>query len=247
MFLNNILYWYSYLKVRYMAKNSLRNQALEMRKQGSSYSQIKQKLKVSKSSLSLWLRHMPLPESQIRTLRDHSAKRIEHFRETMKRKRVTRLQSVYHKVSKEVGVISKRDLFIAGLFLYWGEGTKADPYMVMFTNTDPAMIKFFIHWIQLFGISKNELKIYLHLYSDMNINKAIQFWSNELDIPLSAFRKPYIKQTISKKQKNYKGRFGFGTCNIYVSKRDTREKIGMGIARLRELYSGVAFDPLKAI
>jgi orotate phosphoribosyltransferase-like protein len=39
-----------------MAKYELKQKVLELRKQGKSYSQIRQELKVSKGSLSLWLR-----------------------------------------------------------------------------------------------------------------------------------------------------------------------------------------------
>ena len=230
-----------------MAKYKQRTLALEMRKKGASYSQIKEKIKVSKSTLSLWLRDMPLSQSRIRKLRDNSEQRIENFRETMKVKREKRLTSVYENFSQDIGALSDREFLIAGLFLYWGEGTKADRYMVMFTNTDPAMVKCFIKWMYLFGVKHSELKVYLHLYSDMNILKSIRFWSKELAIPKSSFRKPYIKETSQNKRKNYKGRFGHGTCNVYIRKRDVREKIAAGIAHFRALYGGIAFDASKAI
>lgn len=230
-----------------MARHKDREQAVSLRKKGMSYGQIKEKLNVSKSTLSLWLRDMPLSEKRIRELRDHSEKRIEKTRETKRKKKLARLQNVYTLAVRDIGRISKRELYIAGFFLYWGEGLKADPYTVMFTNTDPAMIKSFIKWIEFLGVKKDELKVYLHLYEDMNIASAISFWSEELGIAKSSFRKPYIKKTTTKKQKNYKGRFGYGTCNIYFRNRDLREKIAAGIARLREVYGGVAFDPTKAL
>ncbi|PIR85189.1 hypothetical protein COU15_02155 [Candidatus Kaiserbacteria bacterium CG10_big_fil_rev_8_21_14_0_10_45_20] len=230
-----------------MSKFSKRDLAIRMREKGMSYSQIKEHLQVSKSTLSLWLRHMPLSEQRIRELRDHSEQRIEKTRETKRKKKLQRIRSVYSEAVKDIGKVSKRELYIAGFFLYWGEGVKADPYTTMFTNTDPAMVKCFIQWIALLGVKKSDLKVYLHVYSDMDIPQIITFWSNELNIPQSSFRKPYVKKSVAGKQKNYKGRFGFGTCNIYVRNRDIREKIIMSIARIREVYGGIAFDPEKEI
>ena len=48
-------------------------------------------------------------------------------------------------------------LFLAGLFLYWGEGTKAQNSLVALTNTNPAMLKFFIKWLKLFGIKNKNV------------------------------------------------------------------------------------------
>lgn len=218
-----------------------------MRKQGMSYTQIKERLKISKSTLSLWLRDMPLSESRLKALHRPSERQIELTREKKRQKRIARLQSVYERTVKELGVLSERELYIAGFFLYWGEGMKADRYTVMFTNTDPAMIKTFISWVALLGVQKSNLKVYLHLYEDMDVATAIEYWSKVLKIRKNKFRKPYIKKTIARKRKNYKGRFGFGTCNVYFTNRDTREKIAAAIAYFRATYGHVAFDPEKAL
>ena len=70
-----------------MAKPKLRDKAIKLRKQGKSYSQIKQEVDVSKGTLSRWLQDYPLSEKRLRELRDHNPKRIEKFRKTMREKR----------------------------------------------------------------------------------------------------------------------------------------------------------------
>jgi len=102
-----------------MARKEDKQKAIIMRKKGMSYSQIKEKLGVSKSTLSGWLYNMPLSEKRIRELRADSPVRIERYRNTMRVKKENRLKEVYKKVSKDIGNFSKRDLFLAGLFLYW--------------------------------------------------------------------------------------------------------------------------------
>ncbi len=219
-----------------MARKKDKQKALAMRKKGMSYSQIKEKIDVSKSTLSGWLYNIPLSEKRIRELRDNSPIRIEHYRNTMRAKKDIRLEEVYRKVSKDIGNISKRDLFLAGLFLYWGEGTKASNCSVVLTNTNPAMLKFFIKWLKLFGIKNKDLKIKLHLYSDMNIKESLDFWSKELRIPISQFRKSYIKKT-SLKSITYKNGFGKGTCCVMFENRDLWEYIIMGMKYISEISS----------
>lgn len=217
-----------------MAKNQLKQRAIKLRLSGHSYSQIKEKIGISKSTLSGWLEEFPLSEKRIRELRDNSPRRIENYRNTMRKKREARLSSVYDKVSKDIGNLSKRDLFLAGLFLYWGEGTKSQNSFTTLTNTNPAMLKFFIKWLGLFGVKKKNLKIKLHLYSDMNINKSIDFWSKELKIPLNQFRKTYVKKT-SSKSITYKNGFGKGTCSVIFGDKPLWEYIMMGLKYISDI------------
>jgi len=217
-----------------MARKKDKQKAIAMRRKGMSYSQIKEKLKVSKSTLSVWLQDMPLSKKRIRELRADSPIRIERYRNTMRAKKDARLEEVYKKVSKDIGVLSKRDLFLAGLFLYWGEGTKAQNSLVALTNTNPNMLIFFIRWLKLFGVEDKDLRIKLHLYSDMCIKESIDFWSKELKIPLSQFYKPYIKKTDSKSI-TYKNGFGKGTCSVILSSRDLWEYIIMSIKYISKI------------
>ena len=57
-----------------MAKLQKREMALQLRKLGKSYSDIKASIGVSKSTLSLWLREYPLPPERIKELRDNNTK-----------------------------------------------------------------------------------------------------------------------------------------------------------------------------
>jgi len=216
-----------------MARKLDKQKAIKLRQKGYSYSQIKEKLGINKSTLSGWLYDMPLSEERIRELRDFSPQRIERYRNTMIAKKETRLKEVYKKVSKDIGKFSKREIFLLGLFLYWGEGTKNSNCSVVLTNTNPAMIKFFIKWLELFEIKKKDLKIRLHLYSDMDIGQGIDFWSKELKISRNQFQKPYIKKTLLTSI-TYKNGFGKGTCCVIFENRDLWEYIKMGLKYVSE-------------
>jgi hypothetical protein len=203
--------------------------AIELRKLGWSYPAIKSELKVSKASLSLWLHKYPLTEKQIRQLSLSRARRIEHFRETFQRKRQTTLDKIYEVEKVSLLPLSRREEYIAGLMLYWGEGLKRSWGCVSFSNTNPTFIKFAMHWlIDCCAVSAQKLKVRFHYYSDMDVEKENIYWQKILGLPLSQFRNPYIKQSLRSQIKE-KGGFGHGTCDLMVYDTILKEKILMGI------------------
>lgn len=230
-----LLVYFTY-KGSLMALHEKKSEAIRMRKEGASYSQIKEKIKVSKSSLSLWLREIPLSEGRLRELRDWNAVRIERFQNTMRNKREDRLKKVRKQVIKDIRMLNKRELFIAGLFLYWGEGTKTAIASTSISNADPIMIRFFIQWLELIGVSRNSLRVYVHLYADMNIQKELRYWSKILDLPLSSFRKPYIK-TSKRESLLYPQKFTHGTCNLIYGNRDVSEYVLMALEHIRSKFA----------
>src|SRR3989338_845517 len=119
-----------------MAKYKLRQQALELRKKGMSYSQIKKELGLSKSTLSNWLHDHPLSDQRMRQLRDFSEIRIEKFRQTMLAKREKRMMDIYLKEKEQNLPLSQKELYIAGMFLYWGEGGKGLRWAPAIHNTN---------------------------------------------------------------------------------------------------------------
>ncbi len=220
-----------------MARLKDHEKALALRKQEMSYSQIKKILRVSKGTLSCWLRNYPLSEQKIRELRDWNEQRIEKYRETMRKKRDLRLKQFYKNQKRLIFPLNKREIFLAGLFLYWGEGSKNQSTQLSISNTDPSVINFFIIWlVKYLNVPKRKLKVQLHLYKDMNIKNKIIFWSKTLNIPLSQFTRPYIKKTSSIRI-NHKGGFGHGTCNIRIGNARLAEKIHMAIKVIFDKYN----------
>lgn len=219
-----------------MALHKERAEAVRMRKSGASYSQIKDALKVSKSTLSLWLRDIPLSDSRMKELRDNSAIRIEHFRATMKGKKDARLAEVYRQASKKIGKLSQRELFIAGLFLYWGEGGKTTTTTTTISNTDPAVLRFFIEWLLSLGVAKERIRAKIHLYKDMDVEMETKYWARTLGIKSKNFRKPYIKDS-TRSGLSYSQKFTHGTCNVYFENRDVMEMVLMGLEYIRSEFA----------
>ncbi len=219
-----------------MTKTILRQHVLDLRKKGMSYSQIKNELGISKSTLSNWLNKFPLSKERIRELRDRNETRIERFRETMSRKKDQRLITIYNEEKNRLLPLSKRELFLSGLFLYLGEGNKSSPHTVSINNSDPAVVQFALLWLtKCLGIEKEKIKAFLHLYNDMNAQQELNYWSKVLDLPLMNFNKPYIKES-KRTNIDHKG-FGHGTCGVMINNTRIKEKVMMALEVIKDMYS----------
>jgi len=212
-----------------------KQKAISLRKKGLSYSQIKGFLGISKSTLSSWLKDFPLSEERIKELKG-SEQKIERCRETKRKKKEARLNDFYNEEKKRILPLSEKELYLAGFFLYWGEGSKNDFTRISISNTDPAVIKFFMSWLEkCWNVKKENLRINLHLYKDMDINKEINFWTEVLEISKLQFDNPYIKDSISKNINHKKG-FGHGTCNLKIGDARLSERVLMGLKVLNDYY-----------
>ncbi|MFA5080586.1 MAG: helix-turn-helix domain-containing protein [Candidatus Paceibacterota bacterium] len=218
-----------------MSRSLEKQKAICLRKKGLSYSQIKEFLGISKSTLSSWLKDFPLSEERIKELKN-SEQKIERCRETKRKKKEARLNDFYNEEKKKILPLSKKELYLAGFFLYWGEGAKNDFTKISISNTDPAVIKFFMSWLEeCWNIKKEKSKINLHLYKDMDINKEINFWTEVLEISKLQFDNPYIKDSFSKNINHKKG-FGHGTCNLRIGDARLSERVLMGLKVLNDYY-----------
>ncbi|MBI3385174.1 helix-turn-helix domain-containing protein [Candidatus Gottesmanbacteria bacterium] len=222
-----------------MARITERRKAIQLRRRGYTYSEIRRKLLLPKSTLSDWLRGFILTDSQLNNLRKHIKRNkyvaMEKTRRVKYEKRQNRLLEIYKNEKRKWLPLSEKELFLAGLFLYWGEGNKAKRHTVSINNTDPLVVKFALYWIlKSLKVPKNKVRVFLHLYSDMNIKKELTFWKKQLSVKKNQFTKPYIKKT-KKSDLDQKG-FGHGTCGIQVNSTFLKEKILMSIKAIADYY-----------
>ncbi len=212
-----------------------REKARILRSEGRSYSEIGKMLGASKSTLNGWLKDMPLSAEQMREVRDLNPRRIENFRKTMRTKREKTMAVAYEKARKEIGRLSRRDLFIAGIYLYWAEGTKSARGRSEIANTDPAVIKAFLQWLVVAGVPKDKIRIRLQLYKDMSIASETRFWSKILNVPVRYFRKPAIKESRLTGLTRKHGH-GHGTCDLIFDNVPMWEYITGALKYIRECH-----------
>lgn len=193
-----------------------------LRKKGKSYSEILKKVNVSKSTLSLWLRDIPLAEKQAKTMRGRIKSRYLGSKRNQ-RKRIKLTEKIIAKAKKEAGQLMSDKSFLAGLMLYWAEGTKRGEEMISFSNSDPNMIKFMMKWFKkICLVPKNKFRIQIHAHTLHRKKKIKNYWSDITKIPLAQFHKLIIKKTTLRHRKN---KLYQGTCCIRIYDRNLFRKI----------------------
>lgn len=178
-----------------------KGKAIILRKAGLSYREILEKVPVAKSSLSLWLKSIGLSKSQEQRLTEK--KLLSARRGALKKKedRILRTKIIKENAEKEVKKLTEREMWLIGTALYWAEGSKEKEWApgsrTQFTNSDPAMIKFFLNWLfEIVKIPKERvgLDIYIHENHKDRISEVINYWSKITNFSKDNFNKVYFKR-----------------------------------------------------
>ncbi|MBO4256671.1 helix-turn-helix domain-containing protein [Streptomyces griseorubiginosus] len=178
------------------AKDDLRARARELRLEGWTYDQIQVELGCSKSSISLWVRDLPRPERRDPSEQAKLAarKRWEHELAIRDEER----QKTKASAAEQLGKMSDRDLFIAGVALYWAEGSKDKSYdrreNVLFVNSDPGVIQLYLAWLSLLGVAPERLAYRVMIHMTADVEGAKHYWADLVGVDVSSFQKTTIKK-----------------------------------------------------
>ncbi len=207
-----------------MAKTKEKNKALQLRRKGKSIKDIARHLKIAKSTVSLWCRDIRLAPKQIQKLHEKMVKggykgRMKGARLQYER-RLKRIKE-WNKIGVErIGKLSNRDLLIAGLALYWGEGSRKTR-RVSLSNSDPKIIQFIIKFLKrVFDIDKSRLTAYIGInrIHKNRVQEVKNYWSKTTGIPKEQFTKTtLIKSKNKKKYNNFSVHYGTVTIKVRKS------------------------------
>lgn len=169
----------------------------KLRSSGKSIKDIAQTLGVSSSSVSRWCSDIKLSDQQIKSLenkrRDAGVKALTPWIERNKKQKIFDLREQAKLGTQDLGSISKRDLFVLGLGLYWGEGYKRGSQECGFTNSDPHIIRTVLSWFQIcYNIELERISATLtinNLYREKS-ERIHRYWIRETGIPKNQFMKP---------------------------------------------------------
>lgn len=203
-----------------------KQKAIKLRKQGFSYREILEKVPVAKSTLSLWLREIGLSQPQKQRL---TKKRLECALKGAHKRREQRIaitRKLKEQARSEIKYITKRDLWMIGIALYWAEGSKEKENngivrgsRVDLGNSDPELVKIFLKWLLIIcKIPKSEIRfrIYLHETSRHRLNEVREYWRDVTGFKERNFQKvTWKKNKINTKRKNIRDNY-FGLLAIRV-------------------------------
>lgn len=190
-----------------MAKFHLKPNVIALRVQGLSLLEISRITGLSKSTISNWCRDITLTIEQIDSLHEKMIKAGHGGRligARMNRKKKEQMLVKCREWAQGMLIkMSNREFFVAGIGIYWGEGSKSIDGNFSFVNSDPKMILFMIKWLKrFFDVKDSDLSIRLsinEIYIQYQEN-ILNYWSNLLELPKSAFKKTIVIKTLHKKE-----------------------------------------------
>ncbi|NYV75614.1 helix-turn-helix domain-containing protein [Streptomyces sp. UH6] len=201
------------------AKDDLRERARELRRQGWTYDRITAELGCSRSSVSLWVRDLPKPERQRRS-REEASEIGKRAWEARLQTREAERQRTKGAARREIGVLTERELFIAGVALYWAEGSKDKPYArrerVVFVNSDPGVIRLYLAWLRLVGAPFERLRFAVMIHQGADARAAEEYWAELTGADESAFYKTTLKRHNPKTVRRNTGESYRGCLAVYV-------------------------------
>jgi hypothetical protein len=180
------------------AKPEMRARALALRRLGWSYRQIGAEVPVAKSTLSLWLRDVPLSEEQRVGLAARRESGARSRAAAIRAGRLRRTEILESAAAAEIGSLSDRELFLLGVAAYWCEGTKQKPWApserVDFINSDPGLVRLFLRWLELIGVARDDLQFTVAIHERADVGAATAYWARVAEARPEDFLRPNLKR-----------------------------------------------------
>lgn len=204
-------------------KTNEKEQARDLRAKGKSLREIAGILKVSRSSVSGWVKDIVLTDEQKDVLSDRTHDKWDAMKASAALSSKCKEQRAGY---REIGNTKAKDpidsLYLAGCMLYWGEGSKSRS-QIQFTNTDAGMLVLFKKFLtDCLGVDPLDISIYIHYHTNGKCYDEISsFWLSKLELPESCLRKATLKPNLSKGKSKHEN----GICRICVCRTSLVQEI----------------------
>jgi hypothetical protein len=191
------------------------SQIRELRQTGHTLSEIKKITNKSNGTIAKYIKEVKILPRYVQTWKikrgGSKAKSLREWEEAKSR------------ASLMISNIGLKEKMLILSCLYWGEGNKTELNLI---NSDPFMIKVVIACLRELGVKKEELKIGLRLFENIDREKAISFWSRTLKLPRNSIQGIEI---ISGRKV---GKLEYGMCRLRVKKGGKYFKLIMSMIHL---------------
>ena len=206
---------------------SLKEKTVYYRKRGYSYNMISQKLGLSKSTLSDWLKEIPYkPNNEVIERIGLARIKSANFKH---KQRIVDIVAMKKLAKKDIGKLTKRDLWLLGIGIYLGEGSKLHE-QIRVVNSDPKIIKTTMRWFrEICGLCNKNFSPGVHTYPDNNVDETIKYWSKIIGIPKKQFIKTQIDRRNNKSGKR-KTKLPYGTLHLRI-KSCGKKEFGVSLHR----------------
>ncbi len=190
-----------------------------LRAKGQSISEISKAVNKSKSIVSRYIQGVQIKSEYKGVLRVKQGGSRMRAEQKWQDKRAE-AKNLIKELSRE-----QKLLILASL--YWGEGTKSELNII---NSDSSMLRVVVHCLKDLGVKDNDFRATIRIFSDIEKNSAVDYWSAALSIPKTCF----LNVNVIRGRKE--GKLPFGMCRLRVrSGANYFKTIISVIGRIKEL------------
>ncbi|NND01689.1 MAG: hypothetical protein HKN91_02795 [Acidimicrobiia bacterium] len=182
-----------------------------LRRLGWTYREIREVIPVPKGTLSGWCAEVELTEEQVSAIAQRTATQAGVPRDTQWRRRLEK-EAIRAEAREQVGAFVQQPLWVAGVVMYWAEGSKTTNRLTL-SNTDPAALRLFVDWTRAYLDSEAEFVLSLHLHHGNDEAAAKAYWAPVIAPQRASFTKTYIKPPGTRHRKNH---LAHGVCRVAV-------------------------------
>jgi len=201
-------------------KTEERNRARRLRRDdGLSIKEIARRVGAAQSSVSVWVRDVPLTSAQRAALQRLNPATNGQLRSAaLSAERARAMRSTFQAEGREFARQGDQ-VHAAGVMLYWAEGGKSSKNSACLSNSDPELFRYFAMFLRTaFAIEDLSLRLTCNLFADhLDKQREIEeFWLDQLRLPPSCLTKSVVNVYSKHSQKKRQNTLPYGTARLCV-------------------------------
>ena len=204
-----------------MISNHIKLQIKQLRQKGYSLREIAKECNVAQSTVSLLTRNVKLSIAAKATLiKKTNQGRMKAVESNIRKRKGRQNDAVLVAEDLLSNFLLDRDTaFLVASISYECEGGKSNFGVLEFTNSDPLLVKIFLHTLrQSFDLDESKFRVVMHLHGYHKESEEKLFWSKVTAVPETQFTK-----TFNKKESGINIKDGYRGC-VQIKYFDVRIK-----------------------
>ena len=199
---------------------------------------------VAPSSVSLWVRDIPLTREQLESLRQRNPAYNRQLRGATRNAERGRARRLDYQEEGRALARAAAPLHVAGTMLYWAEGDKGSKHCARLSNSDSELVALFATFLRAhFAVRDDQLRVTCHLFADHveRQTQIEQYWLDAVQLPRSCLCKSFVNVYSKYSQKKRRNKLPYGTARVCVHSTRVVQSIYGAIQELRRFRApGVA-------
>jgi transcriptional regulator with XRE-family HTH domain len=201
-------------------KTAQREHARQLRRdQGLPIKEIARLVGVAPSSVSVWVRDVSLTPAQVEALRQLNPAYNRQLRGANRNAECGRVRRLAYQEEGRALARRAKSLHVAGAMLYWAEGAKGNKNCATLSNSDPDLVRVFVHFLRTeFELPDERFRITCNLFADHEErqHEIEQFWLDLLELSRSCLCKSTVNVYSKYSQKKRRNKLPYGTVRVCV-------------------------------